>query len=116
MTVIIAWFAIGVVSTTLCYRAFRLSFRDPITLGTIIFFTFGIALPPAAIFFGIIFFLCWAFEDADQRYTPVKWPIWWGRIRYRQHRICRYIWYLGRPPKEENILSGWRNAPKEYLR
>lgn len=106
----ILWFGTGLLASLFARWAWRLSFRDPLTLGTGIAMAVGIALPPLAVFSGVILFLEWAFDDpADQRLMAVKWSDDWWKARYRQHCFVRRLWYLGNPPDQEDILSGWRN-------
>lgn len=114
MNGIIVWLLFGIIASAICRASWRLAFRSPINLGTIVAWLAGIALPPLALFLALIFFCCWAFGEPEQRHMAVKWPLWWGRFRYRQHRLVRWIWHLGSPPADEDILSGWRHAPREY--
>ena len=114
MADIIAWLWFGVISSAACNWSVRLSFRDRVTLGTILAWAVGIALPPLALLLAVVWFCCWAFDDPDQRYIAVKWPDWWGRFRYKQHRAVRFVWHLGAPPAKEDFLSGWRDAPYKY--
>lgn len=106
----IIWAICGACCSVLALLAIRLTFRDPITAGTVIGFLFGVLLPPVAFLWGIGWAVIWAFEP-DQRYTAVKWPDWYGRHRYRWHRTWRWVWHLGNPPSQESILSAWYRAP-----
>lgn len=107
------WLLLGVACTSFARWALRLTFRDPVTMGTIMGFALGVFLPPIALLAGAIFLIAWATEP-DQKYHHVKWPDWWGRIQYRQHTALRRLWYLGSPPDQENWVSGWRDAPSRY--
>lgn len=110
MTFAAIWFGAGIVCSASAFWAIRLSFRDQITLGTVLGLIFGCAVPPLALLSAFIFACMWAFGDYDdQRYMAKKWPPRWTRFRYGQHRLVRYAWYLGAPPAQEDILSGWRN-------
>ena len=105
----IIWFGSGALFSAFASWAWRLSFRDPVTIGTIIFWMIGIALPPVSLFYGVLNLIGWTFSDpGDQRYMAVKWSDEWLRARYRQHCFFRRLRYLGNPPKQEDILSGWR--------
>jgi len=81
----------------------------------------GVAIPPIAALAAVLLVLCWAFEppDLQARLSPVKWSAKWWKRRYHLHLLGRRIWYFGKPPKEEDWLSGWRNYIPEknaYLR
>lgn len=114
MHTIIGWLLFGVIASAICHAVVRLEFRTPVNLGTILAWIAGIALPPLAAFAALIFLCCWAFGDPEQRHTAVKWPPGWGRFRYKQHRAVRWVWHLGSPPADEDILGSWRRAPKKY--
>lgn len=104
------WFVAGISGVAFGYWAIRLSFRDPVTLGTALGFAVGMLLPPLAFFFGIVVLCAWAFGAYDdQCRRPVKWSKGWTAFRYAQHRFVRNVWHLGRPPAQEDVLSGWRH-------
>jgi hypothetical protein len=110
----IAWFGAGALCSIFARWAFRLSFRDPVTILTVAAFVVGFCCWPLALFGGLMFFLTWAFSDpSDQRYMAVKWSKEWWQMRYRQHCFVRNLWYLGNPPKQEGFLSGWRDYHPE---
>ncbi len=108
---IICWLIIGIICDFLVCWVWRLSFKDkePITVGKIFCPIMGALLFPLTLFGAMIWFCLWAFDAFSQEnceYT-VKWPNWWLRFRYRQHKIVRKLWYLGHPPENEDIFSGW---------
>jgi hypothetical protein len=99
------WLLCGILTSWFSYWAWRLSFRCPVTLGTIAYFAIGIVLPPLSLFCGIVVFLSWAFDPFES--NAVKWSPEWTKFRYKQHCWLRNLWYLGNPPQKETLLSGW---------
>ena len=111
----LVWILFGIICSILARCALRLTFRDPLTLGGVLMFAVGCLVWPIALLGAMLWFCFWAFSAPD--YTPseaVKWPLWWGRFRYKQHRLCRWVWHLGRPPAEEAWLNGWNYPNPRY--
>lgn len=108
-TMLLFWLLAGLGSIMFCDWANRLSFpRKKLTIVTILFWCIGILLPPLALFVGVILWIAWLIEvprDSDNH----QWPDWWGRARWRIHLGARWVKYLGSPPAEEFIFSGWRH-------
>lgn len=110
MSALILWFASGILSAAFARWAWRLLFRDPVTLSSYAGFALMVVIPPAGIVLGLVCLFFWAFGDWDDLdIIAVRWPAWWEHARYRQHRFARWLWYLGSPPCKESRFSGWRN-------
>lgn len=114
---LIIWIICGIIGVVLAKFSLYLGFgKTEITFGSILFGIIGIAFGPLAIFAGLIWLCCWAFEGpAFLDKDGCSWPIWWGRLRYKQHKAWKFIWYLGKPSGKSDWWSGWNNPPREYL-
>lgn len=88
---------------------------ETFTLGTVLRWLFSLAIPPLAIFVGVIGIVVWIISTAGQGDHKIGrcWPDWWGRLRYKIHVGLRRCWYLGHPPKE-SWLSDWPSLPARW--
>lgn len=108
------WLLTGAVCCVFTNWSWHLSFdRKPLSVGTIILWMAGTALWPLTLLGGVVFLMCWI-TYPDQKYVRIKWPLWWARCRFKQHRFLRRLWYLGTPPDREDIFSDWRDVPREW--
>ena len=106
---LIVWFASGIFAWMFAYWVTWLTFRPiKLTLGTILLCVVGCTLPPITALFGLVGLFCWAVSPL-QLQGGVRWPLWWERMRYRQHRTLRKVYYLGHPPTHEDLLSSWND-------
>ena len=109
---IVCWLIVGITSTSLCRFVWRLSFKDRLTLGSILAFGLGTLLWPLSLIGTLAWFFSWAFDDyhSNREYSAVKWSPSWTKFRYKQHCFVRKIWHLGNPPVEEDW--GWHDYSK----
>jgi len=104
------WFGSGLLGAFWARWALRRISHEPVTLGTLVGIAVGIAVGPLSVVMAVIWTLGWLFSGPPTHYESGQWPEWWLRVRYRQHRIWRWIWHLGYPPEEEDLLSDWRGV------